>query len=136
MRQPHFHHRLPVATHQRAGLRASVLVLLAMFSILLPQWQGLVPAAAALATDTHANGEEAPAHELAEEQAPAKLRRVAPLQASRAAASRPAPMMLPLARVQRLVPVALSTMPATPVARPPATIPRWRLRRSQAPPLV
>ncbi len=137
MRQPHLHRRLPAATRLRAGLRASVLVLLAVFSMLLPQWQGpaLPTAAATLAGGTYAGGEEAPAREFAEEQAPAKLRRAAPLQASRAAASHPAPA-LPPARMAGAEPVVLSTVPAVPSACPPATPLRWRLQRGQAPPLA
>ncbi|SBV36594.1 putative transmembrane protein [uncultured Stenotrophomonas sp.] len=137
MRQPHLQRRLPAATPLRAGLHGSVLVLLALFSMLLPQWQGpaLPTAAAMLAGSTHAGGEEAPARGFAEEQAPAKLRRAAPLQASRVASSRPAPS-LPPACVAGPVPVVPSTVSAAPSACPPATPLHWRLQRGQAPPLA
>lgn len=131
------HHRLPAATHLRAGLRASVLALLAMFWLLAPQWHGGTATAAAMqATSTQTGGEEIPARESAEQEAPAKLRRAAPLQAARAAASRPAPA-LPPAHIAGTTTLIRSTLPAIPPACCPTAAPLcWRLQRGQAPPLA
>ena len=126
------HRRLPAATRLRAGLRASVLALLAMFWLLAPQWHGgTATAVAMLAASTQTGGEEAPAQEFAEQEAPAKLRRATPLQASHAAASRPAPA-LPPAHIAGTTTLIRSIPPACPTAAPL----RWRLQRGQAPPLA
>ncbi len=124
-------HRLPVATRLRAGLRASMLALLAMFWLLVPQWHGGTAAAAAAiqAASTQPSGEEIPAHESVEQEAPAKLRHAAPLQASRAAA-------LPPVRIAGTTTLTRSTLPAIPPACPAAAPLRWRLQRGQAPPLA
>ncbi len=137
MRHPLRQHRLPAATRLRAGLHASVLALLAMFSMLVPHWPGETPSATTATLSAHASagGEEAPAGEYAEQEAPAKLRRVTSLQAPRAAWNRPAPPQ-PAAPLADAMPAAVpAIVPAAP-ACPPATPMRWRLQRGQAPPLA
>ncbi|MGB3392321.1 MAG: hypothetical protein WA956_09275 [Stenotrophomonas sp.] len=135
--QQHPHRHLLARTLLRAGLHLSVLVLLAMLTTLL-QGQGpaLSDAVADPALAMHVGGDEAPAGEFTAKRPPAKLRRAAPLQASRTAASRPSAPILPPACMEGLAPVMLSTVPAAPPACPPATPLRWRLQHGQAPPLA
>lgn len=129
--------RLPAFALLRAGLRAPMLVLLALFSMLLPGSPGgaLLTATAGLAAHAPASGEESPAGESAERENPAKLRRAASLPAPRMAGNRPAPPH-PAACADDKAVAVRSTLPAAAPASPDATPVRWRLQRSQAPPLA
>lgn len=133
MRHPHRHHQ-PAAARLRAGLRASVLAVLALFSMLVPHWPAGLPATAtAMAAHAAAGGEEVPAGEFAEQEAPAKLRRVASVQAPRTTSwNHPPPAGLPVVAVS--TPLPHSATPATAPTPPPATHLHWRLQYSQAPP--
>lgn len=130
-------YRLPALALPRAGLRAPLLVLLAMFSMLMPGWPSatLSTAAAGLAAHAPVSGEEGPTGESAERENPAKLRRAATLQAPRAAWSRPAPPR-PSASTGDQAVALRSTVPVAAPTPPDATPVRWRLQRSQAPPLA
>ncbi|MQP75714.1 hypothetical protein CQ393_07405 [Stenotrophomonas sp. MYb238] len=130
--------RLPAIAHLRAGLRAPLLALLAMFAMLAPAWQSaaLSTTVAGLAAHAPASGEESPAGESAERENPAKLRRAAPLQAPRAAWNRPAPPRSAACAGDETAVAVRSTVPAVAPAPPAATPVRWRLQRSQAPPLA
>ncbi len=125
--------RLSAFAHLRAGLRAQVLVLLAVFSLLVPGWPGgaLQTATAGAATHAPASGEESPAGESVERENPAKLRRAATVQAPRAAWSRPVP---PRPATVDQAFVARSTVPVGTPTLPGAMPAGWRLQRSQAPP--
>ncbi len=135
------HHCLPAAARLRACLRMSVLALLAMCAMLVPHWpaQALPATAATLTAGMPAGGEEVPPGETTGQETPAKLRRVAGVQAPHTAANRPAPPQT-AATLAMPVPVPSFTAPAAtlPAAHsPPPTPPvRWRLQRSQAPPLA
>ncbi len=127
------HRCLPALAHLRNGLRAPLWVLMALCLLLGPA--GTQPAAAArLAVAAAAGaGEEAPAGGPAEQETPAKLRRMATLQAPRAAWLRAAPPR-PAARAMDMAAYLQPPLPgALPV--PPAALPtHWRSQRSQAPP--
>ena len=139
MQQHHLRHHQTVVTRLRASLRASVLALLAMCSLLMSQWQGqaLATVESTLAASTQTAGGEAPLREFTEEQAPAKLRRAAPMHAARAVSEHPASSVLPQARsvtCAALIPFAVSS--AIPSDGVPITPPCWRQHCSQAPPLA
>ncbi|WP_313212961.1 hypothetical protein [Stenotrophomonas acidaminiphila] len=124
---------LPALAHLRNGLRAPLWVLMALCLVLGPA--GIQPAAAArLAMAAAAGaGEEAPAGGSAEQETPAKLRRVTTLQVPRAACLRAAPPR----PVARTVDMAAYLQPLRPGALPvpPTALPtHWRSQRSQAPP--